>query len=164
MEEEPAVLGLQFLYTLQKNSFFIKSIATEPFSLQFKSANPSPWLPPPLHLQPLGPDPGWTAARRNLSGSGVHFDTVHFLQCSGKMRKKAEASGEKEGERVRKWISVPISSTAPVSHPGRISNTMFYKLMFLEVGQGYPQKETYLICQPPPAKKGVLIEDGTAAG
>lgn len=39
----------------------------------------------------------------------------------------------------RKWISVPISSTAPVSDPGRISNTMFYKLMFLEVGQGYPQ-------------------------
>lgn len=102
---------------------------------KFKSANPSPWLPSPLHLRPLGPNPGWLAGRRNLSGSGVHFDTAHFLQCSGKMRKKAQASGGKEGERVRKWISVPISSTAPVSHPGRVSNTMFYKLMFLEVGQ-----------------------------
>lgn len=83
------------------------------------------------------------------------------------MRKKAQAAGGKEGERVRKWISVPISSTAPVSHPGRISNTMFYKLMFLEVGRGYPQpprqKETYLICQPP-QKRGVLIGDGRAAG
>lgn len=39
----------------------------------------------------------------------------------------------------RKWISVPISSRAPVSGPRRLSNTMFYKLMFLEVGQGYPQ-------------------------
>lgn len=150
-----------------KNSFFIKSSATEPFSLPFKLANPPPWRLPPLHLQPLGPDPGWTAARRNLSGSGVHFDTVHFLQCDGKMRKKAQASGGMEGERVRKWISVPISSTAPVSHPGRISNTMFYKLMFLEVGQGYPQprrRRRTSSVSPNPQKRGVLIGDGTAAG
>lgn len=39
----------------------------------------------------------------------------------------------------RKWISVPISSRAPDSDPRRISNTMFYKLMILEVGRGYPQ-------------------------
>lgn len=50
----------------------------------------------------------------------------------------------------RKWIAVPISSRAPVSDPRRISNTMFYKLMFLEVGQGYPQRwrETRLTRQP----------------
>lgn len=86
------------------------------------------------------------------------------------MRKKAQASGRKEGERVRKWISVPISSTAPVSHPGRVSNTMFYKLMFLEVGQvirSLPEGDVPHLSAPPPKKGGVrsvLIGDGTAAG
>lgn len=123
----------------KKNSFFIKSVATEPFSLSFKSANPSPWLPPPLHLQPLGLIPGWTAGRRNLSGSGVHFDTGTFCSAVGKWERRHRRQAGRREREWRKWISVPISSTAPVSHPGRISNTMFYKLMFLEVGQGYPQ-------------------------
>lgn len=48
------------------------------------------------------------------------------------MRKKAAGQG-------RKRISVPISSRAPDSHPRRVSDTMFYKLMVLEVAEGYPQ-------------------------
>lgn len=48
-----------------------------------------------------------------------------------------EEGGGMACRRARKWISVPISSRARI--PGGFSNTMFYKLMVLEVGQGYPQ-------------------------
>lgn len=139
MQEEPALLGIQFmLCTFKKKTVSsLNPLLQSHLASQFKSANPSPWLPPLLHLQPLGLNPGWTAARRNLSGSGVHFDMGIFCSAVGKWERRRQA--RRRGREWRKWISVPISSTAPVSYPGRISNTMFYKLMFLEVGQGYPQ-------------------------
>lgn len=71
-----------------------------------------------------------------------------LLLCCGslwaqvRLRRTFLAVQGNEGRRrrqERKWISVPISSRAPHSDPRRISNTMFYKLMFLEVGQGYPR-------------------------
>lgn len=65
-----------------------------------------------------------------------------LLPCESTLRRTffAVQGDEEEGSRQgRKWISVPISSRAPNSDPGGISNTMFNKLMFLEVRQGYPQ-------------------------
>lgn len=63
-----------------------------------------------------------------------------ILQCDSPLHWTffaAQARGE-GGRPGRKWIYVPISSRAPCPDPQRISNTMFYKLMILEVGQGYP--------------------------
>lgn len=60
------------------------------------------------------------------------FETDIF--CSA-----VEQEEKKKCKQGRKWISVPISSWAPVSDPKRMANPMLNKLMFLEVRQGYLQ-------------------------
>lgn len=72
---------------------------------------------------------------------GSLASSFHSL-CASRLRRTffaVQGSEEESSRQDRKWISVPISSRAPNSDPRRISNTMFYKLMFLEVRQGYPQ-------------------------
>lgn len=76
-----------------------------------------------------------------LANCGSLASSFHFLRATTLRRTFFAVQGS-EGEssrQDRKWISVPISSRAPNSDPRRLSNTMFYKLMFLEVRQGYPQ-------------------------
>lgn len=100
------------------------------WSHQHKRTASPPFPAAVVGFEFIGKTVAASAQQLPLSLCANTFETGHFLQCS---RNEEESAG-----RGRKWISVPISSRAPDSDPRRISNTMFYKLMFLEVGQGYP--------------------------
>lgn len=81
----------------------------------------------------------WTWIRGNLWQPGQQL-TLSARECCLSWIFFAVQGNEEEGAgREENGYLYLLAPELPDSDPGRISNTMFYKLMFLEVGLGYLQ-------------------------